>query len=108
MLLPLGDDTVLGRSVRAALAVPEVTRLVLVARAGDEETVRDAVAPLLGDREARLVGGGATRHASEWAALQALAALHEAGDVDVVAVHDGATNLKATFPEDLAFVDRLL
>ena len=76
MLLPLGDSTVLGHSVRAALAVPDVVRLVIGVRPGDEDDVRDAVAPLLGDREVRLVAGGATRHASEWAALQALAARH--------------------------------
>ena len=92
-LLPLADGTVLGRSVRAALAVPEVTRLVLVVRAGDEEAVHDAVAPLLGDREARLVPGGATRHASEYAAMLALAEDIETGAVDVVAIHDGARPL---------------
>ena len=93
VLLPLGDGTVLGRSVRTALAVPDVVRLVLGVRAGDEDAVREAVAPLLGDREVRLVPGGATRHASEWAALQALAEDIEAGHVDVVAVHDGARPL---------------
>jgi 2-C-methyl-D-erythritol 4-phosphate cytidylyltransferase len=93
VLLPLGDSTVLGRSVRAALAVPEVAHLVLAVRAGDEEAVRDAVAPLLGDREVRVVPGGASRHGSEWAALQALAAEVESGEVDVVAVHDGARPL---------------
>ena len=50
-----------------------MARLVIGVRAGDEDAVREAVAPLLGDREVRLVPGGATRHASEWAALQALA-----------------------------------
>jgi 2-C-methyl-D-erythritol 4-phosphate cytidylyltransferase len=93
VLLALGDTTVLGHSVRAALAVPDVATLVLGVRAGDEDAVRDAVAPLLGDREVRLVPGGATRHASEWAALQALAEDIDAGRVDVVAVHDGARPL---------------
>ena len=93
VLLPLGDGTVLGRSVRTALDVPDVTRLVLVVRAGDEDAVREAVAPLLGDREVRLVLGGATRHASEWAALRALSDDVDAGEVDVVAVHDGARPL---------------
>ena len=93
VLLPLGDTTVLGCSVRAALAVPDVVRLVIGVRAGDENAVRDAVAPLLGDQEVRLVPGGATRHASEWAALQSLAEDIEAGQVDVVAVHDGARPL---------------
>jgi 2-C-methyl-D-erythritol 4-phosphate cytidylyltransferase len=93
VLLPLGDTTVLGQSVRAALTLVDVVRLVIGVRAGDEDAVRDAVAPLLGDREVRLVPGGATRHASEWAALQALAGDIEAGHVDVVAVHDGARPL---------------
>ena len=93
VLLPLGDSTVLGRSVRAALAVPDVVRLVLVVRAGDDDTVGEAVGPLLGDREVRLVRGGATRHASEWAALRSLAEDIDVGLVDVVAVHDGARPL---------------
>ena len=93
VLLPLGDTTVLGRSVRTALGLPDLGQLVLGVRAGDEDAVRDAVAPMLGEREVRLVPGGATRHASEWAALQALAEDIEAGQVDVVAVHDGARPL---------------
>ena len=93
VLRRLGDTTVLGQSVRAALAVPELVRVVLGVRAGDEDAVRDAVAPLLGDREVLLVPGGATRHASEWAALQALAEDVDAGTIDVVAVHDGARPL---------------
>ena len=55
VLLPLGDTTVLGHSVRAVLEVAEVTRLVIGVRAGDEDAVRDAVAPLLGAHEVRMV-----------------------------------------------------
>jgi 2-C-methyl-D-erythritol 4-phosphate cytidylyltransferase len=104
VLLPLGDSTVLGQSVRAALGVPDVVRLVIVVRDGDEEAVRDAVAPLLGDREVLLVPGGATRHQSEWFALRALADDIDAGAVDLVAVHDGARPLAGTalFEETLA------
>ena len=93
VLLELGDTSVLGHSVRAALAVEQVTRLVLVARPGEEDAVREAVAPLLGEDGAYLVTGGDTRHASEWHALRALAADIESGEVEVVAVHDGARPL---------------
>ena len=93
VLLPLGDTTVLGQSVRAVLEVAEVTRLVLGVRAGDEDAVRDAVAPLLGAHEVRMVPGGATRHASERAALQVLVDEVASGEVDVIAVHDGARPL---------------
>jgi 2-C-methyl-D-erythritol 4-phosphate cytidylyltransferase len=105
VLLPLAGSTVLGCSVRAALAVPDLARLVIVVRDGDESAVREAVAPLLGDREVLLVPGGATRHASEWRALQALADDIDAGSVDLVAVHDGARPLAGTalFEEAMAF-----
>ncbi|MDN4174585.1 2-C-methyl-D-erythritol 4-phosphate cytidylyltransferase [Nocardioides sp. SOB77] len=93
VLLPLGPAAVLAWSVRDALALDDVARVVLVVRAGEAQAVADAVGPHLGDREVRLVVGGASRHASEWQALRALAADVESGLVDVVAVHDGARPL---------------
>jgi 2-C-methyl-D-erythritol 4-phosphate cytidylyltransferase len=93
VLLPLGDTPVIGWSVRAALAVDDVRRIVLVARAGEESALQEAVAPVLGAREALLVTGGASRHASEWLALRVLAAEIDAGEIDVVAIHDGARPL---------------
>jgi 2-C-methyl-D-erythritol 4-phosphate cytidylyltransferase len=96
VLLPLGDAPVLVWSVRDALALPDVRRVVLVVRAGEEEAVSEAVAPHLGDREVHLVEGGATRHASEWAALRVLADEIDAGEIDVVAIHDAARPLAGT------------
>ncbi|GAB3024651.1 2-C-methyl-D-erythritol 4-phosphate cytidylyltransferase [Nocardioides flavus (ex Wang et al. 2016)] len=93
VLLPLRGVPVLVWSLRDALALPGVRRVVLVVRPEDREAVGEAVAPHLGDREVLLVDGGSSRHASEWAALQVLAADVEAGEVEVVAVHDGARPL---------------
>lgn len=93
VLLPLRGLPVLAWSVRDALALPDVRRLVLVVRPDDRAAVEDAVAPHLGDREVLVVDGGTTRHASEWAALRVLADDITAGEVDVVAVHDGARPL---------------
>jgi 2-C-methyl-D-erythritol 4-phosphate cytidylyltransferase len=93
VLLPLRGVPVLVWSVRDALSLPDVRRLVLVVRAEDRAAVEAAVAPHLADREVLVVDGGATRHASEWAALQVLAPDIEAGEVDVVVVHDGARPL---------------
>jgi len=93
ILLPLGATSVLGRSLTTALAVPDVARIVLVVRAGEQEAVAEAVVPLLGDREVTVVVGGGTRHASEWQALQVLAGDIESGAVDVVAIHDSARPL---------------
>lgn len=96
VLLELGDRPVLAWSLVDALALPDVRRVVLVVRPGEADTVAAAVAPYLGDRELHLVEGGATRHASEWQALRVLAPAIEAGEVDVVAIHDGARPLAGT------------
>lgn len=93
VLLPLRGVPVLVWSVRDALALPDLCRLVLVVRSEDRAAVEAAVAPHLGDREVLVVDGGATRHASEWAGLQVLADDVASGAVDVVVVHDGARPL---------------
>lgn len=93
VLLPLGDAPVLAWSVRDALATPGVRRVVVVVRPGEQDSVAAALTPHLGEGEVLLVEGGATRHASEWAALSVLRESIEAGDVDVVAIHDGARPL---------------
>ena len=93
VLLPLAGSTVLGLSLRAALAVDDVRRIVLVVRPGEQDAVAEAVVPVLGTGEVLVVQGGATRHASEWAALTALRPEIEAGEIDVVAIHDGARPL---------------
>lgn len=93
VLLPLGDRPVLAWSVTDALAAADVSRVVVVVRAGEEDAVSAALAPHLGAGEVLLVPGGATRHASEWAAIRVLAATIESGELDVVAIHDGARPL---------------
>ena len=93
VLLPLGDRSVLAWAVLDALALDDVRRVLVVVRPGEEDAVADALGPHLGDREVGLVPGGTTRHASEWAALRALAPTIDSGEVDVVAIHDGARPL---------------
>ena len=93
VLLPLGDVPVLAWSVRDALTLDDVRRVVVVVRPGEEDAVSAALAPHLGEGEVLLVPGGASRHASEHAALGVLAAEIDAGELDVVVVHDGARPL---------------
>ena len=93
VLLPLGEAPVLVWSLRAVFALSDVRRLVLVVRPDERETVAEAVAPHLGERELTVVDGGSSRHASEWNALRVLAPEIEAGEIDVVAIHDGARPL---------------
>lgn len=92
VLLPLGDRPVLAWSVRSALTLPGVRRVLVVVRPGEHDEVAGALAPhLVG--EVGVVEGGPTRHASEWNALQALRPDIESGELDVVAIHDGARPL---------------
>jgi 2-C-methyl-D-erythritol 4-phosphate cytidylyltransferase len=95
VLLPVAGIPVVARSVRSARATSGVRRVVLVVRAGDEDAVRRAVEPGLADGgpEVAMITGGDTRHASEWQALLLLADDIEAGEIDVVAIHDAARPL---------------
>lgn len=94
VLLDVAGVPVLARSVRTALtAVGTAGRVLVVVRPGERTAVAAALAPHLGGDEVALVEGGATRHASEWQALRALAPAIEAAEIDVVAIHDGARPL---------------
>ena len=93
VLLPLGPLPVLVHSLRTALLVSGVHRLVVVIRPEDRQEVAAAVQPHLGEHDLWLVDGGAQRHDSEWQAIRALRPDIEAGELDVVAIHDAARPL---------------
>jgi 2-C-methyl-D-erythritol 4-phosphate cytidylyltransferase len=61
---------------------------MLVSRPADRGQAEQAARAV--DRPVQVVDGGVTRHDSEWAALRLLAPAIEAGELDVVAIHDGA------------------
>jgi 2-C-methyl-D-erythritol 4-phosphate cytidylyltransferase len=93
VLLPLGGMAILTHSVRTVLDVEGVHRVVLVVRPQERDAVREAVAPHLGAHDLWVVDGGDQRHDSEWRALQSLMPDIDAGELDVIAVHDGARPL---------------
>lgn len=96
VLLPLLGEPVFAWSLRRVLGMPGVTQVVLVIRPGDREEI-DGGLDLLAEAHpgARIwiVHGGATRHGSEWNALQAVARAVDADELDVVAIHDAARPL---------------
>jgi 2-C-methyl-D-erythritol 4-phosphate cytidylyltransferase len=95
VLLPLLGVPILARSVRTVLDVEGVHRIVLVVRPEDRDAVSEAVAPHLGAHDLWMVDGGDQRHDSEWQALRVLASEIDDGEIDVVAIHDGARPLAA-------------
>ena len=96
VLLPLAGAPVFTWSLRRALELPGTTHVVLVVRPEDRPEIDRGLAQVAVHHEGArvwVVPGGATRHASEWSALEAVAASVDAGEVDVVAIHDTARPL---------------
>jgi 2-C-methyl-D-erythritol 4-phosphate cytidylyltransferase len=93
VFLPLLGVPVVAWSVRTALGLPDVRRVVVVHRADEREAMAEALAPYLGEREVTLLPGGETRHDSEWQAFRVLAEDVDADAVRVIAVHDAARPL---------------
>lgn len=91
--LPLAGRRVVSWSLQWAAEVPEVGTFVLVVRPEDAELADEVLRREARGLDVRMVVGGATRHASEDAALVHLAPAVEAGEIDVIAVHDGARPL---------------
>ncbi len=97
--LPLAGLPVLAWSLRWAAQVADVGHVVVVTRPDDQALTREALHALEDDPDCRslppveVVAGGATRHRSEGNGLRRLAPRVHAGEVDVIAVHDGARPL---------------
>jgi 2-C-methyl-D-erythritol 4-phosphate cytidylyltransferase len=96
VLLPLLGAPVFTWSLRRALELPGVSHVVLVVRPEERAEV-DAGLDLVAEHHPGahlwIVHGGTTRHGSEWNALAAVAGSVDAGEVDVVAIHDTARPL---------------
>ncbi len=93
VLLPLSGRRVFTWAIRWAGSLPHVSQIVLVIRESDRGAVMSALARELPDTAVTVVTGGDSRHESEWKALQALAPVIEAGQTDVVVIHDAARPL---------------
>ncbi len=96
VLLPLAGRRVFTWSIRWARLLPSITHTVLVVREEDREVVQAVVQREIDPPTVQIVIGGDSRHASEWMALQALKPAIEAGEVDVVVIHDAARPLAGT------------
>jgi 2-C-methyl-D-erythritol 4-phosphate cytidylyltransferase len=96
VLLPLAGRRVFTWSIRWARELPEVCRTVLVIREEDRDVVEAALIREVEPPAVEVVPGGTSRHGSEWKALQLLAPAIEAGDIDVVVIHDAARPLAGT------------
>jgi 2-C-methyl-D-erythritol 4-phosphate cytidylyltransferase len=91
--LQLHGKHIISRSLENSRKSFSQVRSILVINPDDEEFAREALMKdgVLADTE--IVHGGATRHESEYKALQYLKGDIEAGLIDLVLIHDGARPL---------------
>jgi 2-C-methyl-D-erythritol 4-phosphate cytidylyltransferase len=91
--LPLAGRRVISWSFEWARQLEQIVRFVLVVRAQDADLAHRTIEREVPGLTVDVVCGGSTRHDSERAALDHLAAWIARGDVAAVAVHDGARPL---------------
>lgn len=90
VFLPLNGKPIIIYAIETFERSPEVDEIILVAAAGEEEQLAKLVHHANCNKVCHIVRGGASRHASELCALEVLRPDIEAGNVDVVLIHDGA------------------
>jgi len=91
--LPLSGRRIISRSLVNASKNFKDGRTILVINPEDEEMARATLQREVRGVDVEIVYGGATRHESEYNALQHLAPTIAAGEIEVVLIHDGARPL---------------
>jgi 2-C-methyl-D-erythritol 4-phosphate cytidylyltransferase len=88
--LPIGERDMLEYSLETMSRSTAVDRVILVVRDEDRARAENLIAETVPAKLTNVVIGGATRHESEQAGLEALAPDIESGEIGIVAIHDGA------------------
>jgi 2-C-methyl-D-erythritol 4-phosphate cytidylyltransferase len=91
--LPLNGRHIISRSLTNAAASFKDARVIVVINPDDEEFARKALEADTMPASIEIVYGGASRHESEYNALQHLKPAILAGEIDIVLIHDGARPL---------------
>jgi 2-C-methyl-D-erythritol 4-phosphate cytidylyltransferase len=91
--IPLSGRRIVSRSLVNANQAFSRARTVLVINNQDDLIARETLKREVPGIRVELIHGGATRHESEYAALQYLAPAIDAGQIEVVLIHDGARPL---------------
>jgi 2-C-methyl-D-erythritol 4-phosphate cytidylyltransferase len=91
--LQLNGKHIISRSLANSAASFDNVRSILVINPDDEEFARDALLKDGMPADIEIVHGGASRHESEYNALQYLKNDILAGKIDLVLIHDGARPL---------------
>ncbi len=90
VFLPLHGKPIIIYAIEAFEHCPCVDDILLVVAAGEEEQMAKLVRSAHCHKVRQVIRGGATRHESEQCALEVLRPCIDAGDVEIVLIHDGA------------------
>lgn len=90
VFLPINGKPIIIYAIEAFEHCAAVDEVVLVAAAGEEEQLAKLAQTAHCHKVRRVVHGGSTRHASEQCALEVLRPAIEAGEIEIVLIHDGA------------------
>ncbi len=90
VFVDLAGLPLLSHSLRMFNQSDVIDRIVVVARAVEMDDAAGAVQMALADKTVAIVEGGVDRQGSEWAGLCVIANDIRHGEIDVVAIHDGA------------------
>ena len=88
--LTIGGRSILAFSLDTLERAPTVERVVLVTRPDDRARAASALTEAGLTKPCSVVDGGSTRQDSELAGLESLAPAIDAGEIQLVAIHDGA------------------
>ena len=91
ILMPLGDTTVIGQTMRAFEASARVAELIVVARPADHDAIRETAQACGISKLRAIVEGGETRQKSVICGLRAIS-----DETKRIAIHDGARPLVQT------------
>lgn len=91
ILLPLGDTTVIGKTMSAFEACERVAELIVVARPADHDAIRESAVQCGITKLRAIVEGGSTRQQSVMCGLRKLSK-----GTTMIAIHDGARPLVQT------------
>lgn len=88
ILMPLGNTTVIGKSMQALEACDRIAEIIVVARPVDHEAIKQTIENLKLNKCKTIVSGGNTRQESVTNGLRAVSS-----ETKLVAIHDGARPL---------------
>jgi len=90
VFLPINGKPIIMYAIETFERCRAIDEIMLVVAAGEEEQVKKLAGYAQCTKVSRIIRGGPTRHESEQCALEVLRPYIDAGEVEIVLIHDGA------------------